>query len=310
MPIVIHKSQFKPAEPPPPPPGSREAKLANLVIRKPQKGGAPAALGTGDARERYRIDAVIGEGGTGRVVKAFDRMLDMDVAIKILSPRLVKDPEALASLKAEVRITLRLIHKHILRIYNLEKSGENYMVIMEYLPGKTMAQLLCELPSGFALDFVVQIVQVVADALGYAHRHGVLHKDLTPGNIFLTEDGIVKVIDFGIATVAGTKPSAEGDTVVGTPSYMSPEQIRGDVLDARSDIYSFGVLTHQMLTGRVINAPGTSLSDMAFKPHPPISGLPFSITAVLEKATAFNPDERYPSIEEFALALTQAAGFE
>lgn len=307
MPIILHKSQLRLQEPPPAP-GSREAKLANVVIRKPRKAGEQSSIGLGDARERYRIDAVIGEGGTGRVVKAFDTMLDMDVAIKILSPHLVKDPEALAALKAEVRITLMLIHKHILRIYNLEKSGENYLVIMEYLSGKSIAQLLDEMPTGFAPDFVIQVVQIVADALGYAHRHGVLHKDLTPGNIFLTDDGVVKVIDFGIATLAGAKSKEESDMIVGTPAYMSPEQIRGDELDARTDIYSLGVLTHKMLTGRVLTAPGVSYETYAYTQHPPISGLPFSITSVLEKATAFDPSERYSSIEEFALAVTEACG--
>ena len=347
MPIVIHKSQFKAAqaeppreEPPPqkfagvvirkplqktakppPPRGTPPAvkairqppreepppqKFAGVVIRKAAKGG-PKAIDVDDARGRYEIRAVIGEGGTGRVVRAFDKMLDMEVAIKILSPRLIRDKEALAALKAEVRITLGLIHKHILRIYNLEKSGDNYLVIMEYLKGKSVAQLLDEAPGGLPADFVVPLVEVASDALGYAHRHGVLHLDLTPGNVFVTDDGVVKIIDFGIAKVAGAQ-AANSEFIVGTPVYMSPEQLRGEALDARSDIYSMGVLTYQMLTGRLVSPPDTPLETLAFQPHPPLEGLAPAVAETLEAATAFSPDARPAAIGDFAAALADAVG--
>ena len=339
MPIVVHKSQIKAAkaEPPrqEPPAGEPPKKFPAVVIRKPAKSGpnagrqgppveeppkkfpavvirkpakgGPNAIDVDDARGRYEIRAVIGEGGTGRVVRAFDKMLEMEVAIKILSPRLIRDKDALAALKAEVRITLGLIHKHILRIYNLEKSGDNYLVIMEYLKGKSVAQLLDEAPGGFPADFVVPLVEVASDALGYAHRHGILHLDLTPGNVFLTEDGIVKIIDFGIAKVAGA-PSADSEFIVGTPVYMSPEQLRGEALDPRSDIYSLGALTYQMLTGRLVSPPDTPLESLAFQPHPPLEGLAPAVAQVLEEATAFSPDARPAAIEDFAAALAAAAG--
>ncbi len=310
--VVIRKPQK--AEPPPKPEAPK--KFANVVIRKAQKGASGLeafvpgkSFGIDDALTRYAIKAVIGEGGTGRVVLARDQMLDMDVAIKILSPRLVRDETALASLKAEVRITLGLIHKHILRVYNLERSGSNYLVVMEYLKGRSMAQLMDDIRGGMAPDFVVSAILLVADALDYAHRHNVLHLDLTPGNIFLTDDGIVKVIDFGIARIAGVASVAD-DFIVGTPVFMSPEQIRGDPLDATTDVYSMGVLTFQMLTGRFITSPDLPLATLAAEPHPPVEGLPEPVAAVIEKATAFSPGDRFESTGDFAAALAVAYGID
>jgi serine/threonine-protein kinase len=255
---------------------------------------------------RYRVDEIIGEGGSGRVCRAYDLLLDMEVAIKFLNPELIRDEESIASLKSETRICLQLVHKHIVRIFNLEKRGANFMLIMEYLKGSTLFSILSQYPQGLPLDFVAQIVAVVTDALGYAHRHGVLHKDITPGNIFITDDDIVKVIDFGIATNVGSQ-SRNTDTVIGTPVYMSPEQLRGEILDCRTDIYSFGVLVHQLLTGRTVNAPDATVQDMAFRPRPAIEGLPQPLADVIACATAFSPADRWETMERFGAAFASAA---
>ena len=255
---------------------------------------------------RYRIDEVIGEGGSGRVCRAYDLLLDMEVAIKFLNPELIRDKESIEALKTETRICLQLVHKHIVRIYNLEKRGANFMLIMEYLKGSTLFSLLSQYPQGLPLDFVTQIVAVVADALGYAHRHGVLHKDITPGNIFLTDDDILKVIDFGIATNVNSQNHAT-DTVIGTPVYMSPEQLRGEILDCSTDIYSLGVLAHQLLTGRTVNDPNATIDDMAFRPRPMISDLPQPLADVIACATAFSPADRWETMERFGAAFAAAA---
>ncbi len=257
--------------------------------------------------ERYQFLEFLGEGGSGRVIRAYDRILEMEVAVKILAPRLVSDPVALAALKEEVRISLSLTHQYIVRTHNLEKFGDIYLIVMEYLKGQPIAKYLEQYPSGLELDFVVGLVHVVASALDYAHRHGILHMGIKPGNIFLTDDGIAKVIDFGIARRVGENAVEEDDTIAATPEYVSPEQLRGDEPDCRTDIYSMGVVTTQLLTGSVVNAPGATIEDIAFKPHPPITGLPEPLLAVLEKATAFNRDERFSSMEEFSNALAAAA---
>lgn len=256
---------------------------------------------------RYRIGELVGEGGSGRVFRAHDQLLDMDVAIKFLSPTLLRDEAAINALKAETRICLGLVHSHIIRIYNLEKRGANYMLVMEFLKGATLQRYLEAYPGGLPADTAAQIVQIVAGALGYAHRHGVLHKDITPGNIFITDDDIVKVIDFGIASVAGERES-HGEFVVGTPDYMSPEQLRGEALGPATDIYSLGVLAHQLLTGRTVQSQGATPSDMAYSPHPPLENVAGTVREVLEKATAFDPGERWESMQAFGAAFSAAVG--
>lgn len=310
MAIVIHKAQKPKAAGGPrraatatPADDAMSRRFQKVVVKRPPKAGSFIEID--DATNRYEILEVIGEGGSGRVLRAFDNVLGMEVAVKVLAPHLVKDAAALAALKAEVRINMGLIHKHILRIYNLEKSRGDYLIIMELLRGKTLAQLLAAAPQGLGRDFAVQLTSVVADALGHAHRHGVLHLDITPSNVFLTDDGLVKVIDFGIAKLMGAA-SASPEYLVGTPAYMSPEQLRGEPLDNRADIYALGVLAAQMLTGRTLERPGASLEEMATAPHPPAEGLAPAEAAAIEKATAFDKGGRYRDIEEFAAALGQA----
>lgn len=254
---------------------------------------------------RYRIDEVIGEGGSGRVCRAYDTLLEMEVAIKFLNPDLVRDEESINALKAETRICLQLVHKHIIRIFNLDKRGANFMIIMEYLKGGNLFSLLSQCPNGMDLEFVSQVVAITTDALAHAHRHGIIHKDITPGNIFITDDGLLKVIDFGISSVVN-RQNCQEDTVVGTPVYMSPEQLRGEILDCRTDIYSLGVLIHQMLTGRTVNADDASVQDMAYRPRPIITCLPQKIADVLNTATAFSPADRWESMDRFGAAFAAA----
>ena len=260
-------------------------------------------MGVSD-RGRYRIDQIIGEGGSGRVCKAYDTLLEMPVAIKFLNPDLVRDENAIQALKTETRICLQLQHKHIVRIYNLERHGSSYMLIMEYLESDSLFQLMQGYPDGMPPDFVSQVVAVTTSALEYAHRHGVLHKDITPGNILITHDGLLKLIDFGIAGKADIEQNK--DFIAGTPVYMSPEHIRGEILDARSDIYALGVLVTQMLTGRTVNVPDATTQMMAYEPHPPITGLPEPLTQILETATAFSPADRWSSMSEFGEAFAGA----
>lgn len=263
----------------------------------------PSSVGVSD-RGRYRIDSIIGEGGSGRVCKAYDTLLDMPVAIKFLNPDLVCDEKAIEALKTETRVCLQLQHKHIVRIFNLERHGSGYMLIMEYIEGDSLFQLMQGYPNGMPPDFVAQVVAVTTGAFAYAHRHGILHKDITPGNILLTSDGLLKIIDFGIAGKAAIEQDEK--FIAGTPVYMSPEHIRGEILDARSDIYALGVLVTQMLTGRTVNAPDATMQDMAYQPHPPIEGLPEPIAQILESATAFSPADRWGSMAEFGEAFAGA----
>lgn len=313
MPIVVRKSQFKQEAPKPPPQtmtAEEEAiarRFSKVVVNKPLRRGE--YFGLDDPSSRYEILEVLGEGGTGRVVRAIDRILEMEVAIKILSPSLVRDASALAALKAEVRITLGLVHPHILRLYNLEKSGLNYMVIMELLKGAPMTRLLAENPEGLDTEFAVQALHVIFDAIDYAHRHGVLHLDLNPANLYLTDDGVIKVIDFGLAKLAGVVKKAKSEYVTGTPGYMSPEQARGEQLDVRSDIYSLGCVATHFFTGHPPMSIATPVAEIATIPHQPIADVVEPVATVLEKATTFDRNMRYATVMQFAEALWNALGY-
>lgn len=299
--IVIHRNIQKQVE-------AQKSASPKLVIAKPSSAAHIAQgkrVGPGGDEGRYRIDEVIGTGGAGQVCRAYDMLLDMEVAIKFLNPDLIRDENSIAALKAETRICLQLIHKHIIRIFNLEKRGPNFMLIMEYLKGETLFALMSRFPNGIPLDFVSQVVFVATDALAYAHRHGILHRDLTPSNIFITDDGVLKIIDFGIATNVDGQDD-DGGFIVGTPEYMSPEQLRGETLDCRTDIFSLGAVVHQMLTGASIYPPGATFDDMADRPHPPITRLSGKLAEVIETATRFSPADRYESISQFGAAFSAA----
>ncbi len=301
--VEIRHALAVPAAPDAPP-----TTVAPAAARRPRarrEGVLPAPAPT-PPEARYRLDEQIGEGGTGRVYRAYDLLLEMEVAVKMLAPTLVRDPECIRLLKQEARIGLGLSHKHIVRLYNLDRRTDRYLLIMEYVRGQSLSQLLATRPV-LPPPLVVQVMGVLAEALSFAHGAGVLHKDITPANVLVSDDGILKVIDFGIADLIN-RQRKPGDFVIGTPVYMSPEQLRGEDLDVRTDVYSSGVLAHQLLTGRVLHPAEVTAEAIAFHPHPPITGLPEAVTTVLERATAFAPADRWPTSVAFGAALAAAAG--
>ncbi len=268
----------------------------HITIAPRQQSAQPAA--------RYRLDAQIGEGGTGRIYRAYDLLLEMEVAIKTLAPHLVKDAESIRLLQQEARIGLLLTHPNIVRFYNLDFRNDQYLLVMEYVGGGSLTQLLA---GGACMDphDAITVVSSLADALDFAHAYGVIHKDISPANILFTEDGVLKIIDFGIADLA-THASNDQEYIVGTPAYVGPEQLRGEPLDNRTDLYALGVVAHQLLTGRILHPDSTPLSALASVPHPPITGLAPDIAAVLEKATAFDRERRYTSAHDFAADFAAA----
>jgi len=266
---------------------------------KAKKPGTKKMLGT-----RYKLVEVIGEGGTGTVYKAEDLLLDMPVAIKVLGSKFTRDVTAVTTLKEEARIAMQLSHRHIVRLHNLQKTGKNYFLVMEYVEGRTFRDVL-RMYGKLPLETVCQVVNVCADALAYAHRHGVLHKDLKPANLLLAKDGVLKIIDFGVACLIHAQKKSEH--VMGTPVYMSPEQISGKTLDKRTDIYSLGIITHQLLTGHTPFPEMTMDLDLLVKGVGPLTDLPDEIRPVIEKACERRRAERWQSIEEFAEAFTEAA---
>ncbi len=231
-------------------------------------------LGAGTRLGPYEVTALIGEGGMGEVYRARDTRLHRDVALKVLPEAWARDADRMARFGREARLLASLNHPNIAAIYELEDSGRLPALVLELVPGPTLADRLARdpLPLGEALD----VARQVADAIDAAHSRGVVHRDLKPANIKVRDDGAVKVLDFGIAkTMAGDDPSVDahattvvGDatrhgTVLGTPAYMSPEQARGERVDKRTDIWAFGCLLYEMLTGRTPFAGATAADTIA-----------------------------------------------
>ncbi|MHC4507779.1 MAG: serine/threonine-protein kinase [Planctomycetota bacterium] len=224
-----------------------------------------SVTGPGSQIGPFRIEQELGRGGAGVVYLAHDTKLDRSVAIKSLPPEVKGNPKALSRFTREARVLASLNHPNIATIYDeLEEiEGLTYLVL-EYVPGETLAERIAK--GSLKLEEALTIAQQIAEALAAAHEHDVIHRDLKPGNIKITPEGKVKVLDFGLAKVVGAEAADQQTTItepgraIGTPAYMSPEQARGQATDKRSDIWSFGCVLYEMLTGR-IPFKGETISD-------------------------------------------------
>ena len=224
----------------------------------------------------YEIVEKLGEGGMGVVYKARDTHLDRFVAIKVLPPEKVADPERKRRFVQEAKAASALNHPNIVTVHDISSDAGHDFITMEYVAGKTLDRLIGHKGLGLkeTLDYAIQ----ATGALTKAHSAGIVHRDLKPSNIMVTGDGLVKVLDFGLAKLTETvapasagefeatrtvKPYTEEGTVVGTAAYMSPEQAEGKTVDARSDIFSFGAVLYEMLTGRRAFQRDSRLSTLA-----------------------------------------------
>lgn len=199
---------------------------------------------------KYEVLELIGRGGMGTVFKAYHRNLDRTVAIKMLAEELASDPEFRARFQQEALLIAKLNHPNIVGIYDVESHEDTFCIIMEYLDGESL-QTRVDREHHVDQALAVAVGAQVARALHHAHLHGVVHRDVKPDNIFLTTGGIVKVMDFGIARFADSKLKTQTGISMGTPKYMSPEQVTGKNVDSQSDLYSLGVCLYTALTGRV-----------------------------------------------------------
>ena len=219
------------------------------------------ALAVGSRLGHYDVTARIGEGGMGQVYQATDTKLNRQVALKILPEAFATDPDRLARFQREAQVLASLNHPGIAAIYGLEESGDTRALVLELVEGPTLADRIAQGP--IPLDEVLPIAKQIAEALEAAHEQGVIHRDLKPANIKVKDDGTVKVLDFGLAKALDTTPQGDPSqsptltaaatqmgVIMGTAAYMSPEQARGRPVDKRADIWSFGAVLFEMLTGR------------------------------------------------------------
>jgi len=284
---------------------------ASLLEKSPQR---PRQVG------QYKIEKLLGAGGMGEVYLATDKM-GRRVALKLLASRLIKDQQHVARFLQEARTVLALNHPNIVTIYEIGETGETYYIANELIEGETLRRHLetGELELGAVLEISIQ----VATALAAAHEKGIVHRDIKPENVMIRSDGYVKVLDFGIAkltedfqepvsTEAPTRPkieTAEG-IVIGTASYMSPEQARGVKVDARADVWSCGVMLYEMLTGQTPFIGGSVAEVLARilerEPSPLaryVKDPPVELQRIISKALTKNRDERYQTMKDMLLDL-------
>ena len=273
------------------------------------------ALAVGTRLGPYEIVSPIGAGGMGEVYRARDTRLNRTVAIKIVLPSYLDSEAARKRFSHEARALSSLNHPYICALYDVgHQNGIDYLV-MEYLDGETLAQTLKNgrLPLDQALRFAIEI----AEALDQAHRHGVIHRDLKPGNIMVTRDGHVKILDFGLAkqrrpaAESATLSLTEQGTVVGTAGYMSPEQVRGEELDQGSDLFSFGVILYEMLSGKQAFAGGSSVEVMnaVLKEEPPElpASVPPALARIVRRCLEKEPARRFQSAADLGFALESSS---
>jgi hypothetical protein len=257
---------------------------------------------------KYRIVSRLGRGGMGTVYKAVDQTLEREVAIKILNPDLA-DAEVLKRFRAEAVTLARLNHPNIATLYELTQHGDDLLMVMEFVRGETFDRLsdrLGPLPFERAAALCAQVL----DALGHAHHAGIVHRDLKPANLMASDSGLVKVMDFGIARMVGTEHLTTDGYMMGTPAYMAPEQVMGNEVDGRADLYAMGVVLYRLLTANLPFKADTAIA-MAQKqlkdPPTPLrqfrAELPPTCQSILDRALAKAPGDRFQSAEEFRSAL-------
>jgi serine/threonine-protein kinase len=261
---------------------------------------------------RYRIERKLGAGGMADVYLAEDQELGRRVAIKILNSRHGNDDQFIERFRREAKNAAALNHPNIVSIYDRGEAEDTYYIAMEFLDGRTLKELIIgrgAAPINVAIEYARQILS----ALRFAHRHGIVHRDIKPHNVLVDGEGRVKVTDFGIAR-AGTSQMTETGSIVGTAQYLSPEQAKGGEVDPRSDLYSLGVVLYELLTGKT-PFDGETPVEIAMKhlstaPKPPSKlrpDVPPELDMVVMRALAKNPDERYQSADEMEGDLERVA---
>jgi Tol biopolymer transport system component len=282
-----------------------------------QAGTAPSPLSPGTRLGPYEVGELLGVGGMGEVYRARDHRLGRDVAMKVLAPHLSRDRAALERFEREARAVAALSHPNILAIHDVGEDKGFAFAVAEVLQGQTLRARLDRGPLP-ALE-AIGLARQAAEGLRAAHEKGIVHRDIKPENLFLTDHGLLKILDFGIAKMtvpAGgtlTEDSTaitQGGMVLGTPAYMSPEQLRGRPLDQRSDLFSLGAVLHEMLSGSKAFARPTPLQTVAavlVEDPPPLddAGVPPPLQALVRRCVAKQPEARFQTAMELAAALRE-----
>jgi len=268
------------------------------------------AFRVGDTVEGYLIEAVLGEGGMGQVFRVHNMITDRREAMKIVLPRREADEQRPERFLREIRVLASLDHPHIVGLRTALRVGDEVAMIMELVDGVSLAD---RLRTGVYLTDGIRYISQVLDALGYAHTRGVIHRDVKPPNIMVTNSGVAKLTDFGVAYYSDDRTLTASGAAVGSLYYMSPEQVRGDPVDGRSDIYSAGATLYELVTGKHAIRGESSFAVMNGhlhdKPLPPDEvnpAVPRSVSDAILHALAKRPADRFQAASEFQAALDTA----
>ncbi|MDL4771151.1 Stk1 family PASTA domain-containing Ser/Thr kinase [Actinomadura xylanilytica] len=263
---------------------------------------------------RYRIESRIARGGMATVYVARDIRLDRVVAIKVMHPGLASDDDFVARFIGEAKAAAALSHPNVVAVYDQRTDGEHVFLVMEYVPGRTLRDLLAE-RGRLGPRAALEVMQPVLAALGAAHRGGLVHRDVKPENVLITRDGQVKVADFGLARAESASKMTKTGLIIGTVGYLSPEQVTSGNADVRSDVYAAGVLLFELLTGYLPHR-GESPLSVAFKhvnevvpaPSTAVPGLPPQVDALVTRATAKDPAHRPQDANQFLAEVAEVHG--
>jgi eukaryotic-like serine/threonine-protein kinase len=264
---------------------------------------------------RYRIEGRLGVGGMSTVQLAFDQRLERYVAIKLLAEHLADDPTFVSRFRREALAAARLVHPNIVQVFDFgfDERQRQHFIVMEHVPGHSCAELLRD-HGRMEVDQAVDVVSQACRGLDYAHRNGVVHRDVKPGNLLVSDSDVVKLADFGIARATDQSSITQVGSVLGTAAYLAPEQARGEEAGPRADLYSLGVVAYQLLTGR-LPYEANSLSELALKqqrePPPHVDELnprvPPELADAVAMALALDQEDRPASAALFADAIGNGA---
>ena len=266
---------------------------------------------SGQILKGYELKQIIGRGGFGAVYRAYQPLVERDVAIKIILPEYANHPNFVRRFETEAQFIAKLEHLHIVPLYDYWREPDTACLVMRWLRGGSLQDSI-DKNGAWAVESTVHLVEQLASALTAAHRSGIIHRDLKPANVLLDEENNAYLADFGIAKNLVAEPANTEEDRFGSPAYISPEQVTGQPVSAQTDIYSLGVVIYMMLTGRTpFLDPSTTtvIRRHLSEPLPPLqtvrSDLPHGLNLVIWRATSKRPEERYPDAMSLAADLHQ-----